>query len=101
MQDGVQINQLNFIDLEILMNVLQKVNLYNYHIFIECRDALPACHTAFEDFMNSKGNTVGLGCLIACLICFVNVITVCCICCHPTKSGKKKNFYSRMIEDDS
>ena len=51
--------------------------------------------------MSGSGQIVGFGCLIALVICMINIIAVCCICYHPDRvRGKKSNFYSRMIELD-
>ena len=50
--------------------------------------------------MAGKGKFVGFGCLAAMLLCFINIIALCCICFHPSKTGKNSNFYSRMIEMD-
>lgn len=66
--------------------------------YVECLEKLSNCHDAFYDFMNGKGQLVGFGCLGAMLVCFINIVAVCCICCHPSKKGSRSNFYSRMIE---
>jgi hypothetical protein len=58
---------------------------------------LTNCHDAFADFMTGKGRIVGIGCMIAMFICFLNIVAVCCICFHPSKVGRGSNFYSRMI----
>jgi hypothetical protein len=50
--------------------------------------------------MMGSGRTVGLGCLVAALVCILNIVAICCICLHPTKANKGSNFYSRMIEID-
>ena len=50
--------------------------------------------------MTGSGKIVGFGCLGAMLVCFLNIIAVCCICFHPSKLKKGSNFYSRMIEID-
>lgn len=50
--------------------------------------------------MSGSGRIVAFGCLGAVLICLINIIAVCCICCHPSKVGRGSNFYSRMIEMD-
>lgn len=50
--------------------------------------------------MTGSGRTVGFGCLGAMLICFLNIVAVCCICFHPSKVKSGSNFYSRMIEMD-
>lgn len=57
------------------------------------------CYVAFEEFLTGKGRLVGFGCMIATAVCLLNIITICCICFHPTKT-KKDNFYQRMMEDD-
>ena len=58
------------------------------------------CHSSFEDFMTGSGRIVGFGCLIAMLVCLLNIVAVCCICYHPSKAKSSSNFYSRMIEMD-
>ncbi len=55
---------------------------------------------AFKDFLTGNGRLMGYACSIATLICLINVITVCCICYHPSKRSRGSNFYARMMEDD-
>ena len=50
--------------------------------------------------MTGSGRIVGFGCLIAMLVCLLNMVAVCCICYHPSKTKSSSNFYSRMIEMD-
>ena len=50
--------------------------------------------------MKDKGTLIGLGCLVACLISLINIATVICLFCHPGNKGKRKNFYSRMLDTD-
>lgn len=59
---------------------------------------LKNCHDAFDEFMSGTGRIVGFGCMAAMLVCFLNLVAVCCICFHPSKVGRSSNFYSRMIE---
>jgi len=69
--------------------------------YLDCFTNLENCHDAFENFMTGSGRIVGFGCLIAVLVCLLNIIAVCCICYHPTRvGGNRSNFYSRMIEMD-
>ena len=67
---------------------------------VECFGGLKNCHDAFEDFMSGSGRVVGLGCLIAMLVCLINIVAVCCICYHPdrNKNGGASNFYQRMVD---
>lgn len=67
----------------------------------DCLKKLPGCYQAFKDFMNNKAEIIAIVCLFATIICLLNLVVVCCICCHPTKAGKKKNFYARMIDTDN
>jgi hypothetical protein len=69
-------------------------------IYIECLANLQNCYEGFKNFMTDSGRTVGFGCLGAVLVCFLNIIAVCCLCCHPSKTKKGSEFYSRMVGDD-
>ena len=50
--------------------------------------------------MVSKGKFIGIGCLIAMLICLVNIVALCCICCHPSRTGSRGDVYSPMVAGD-
>ena len=80
----------------------QRVLISRYHpLYSDCFAGLENCHDAFENFMTGSGRIVGFGCLIAVLVCLLNIVAVCCICYHPTRvGGNRSNFYSRMIEMD-
>jgi hypothetical protein len=41
---------------------------------------------------------MGFACSIATLLCLINIITVCCICYHPSKTSKGSNFYAKMMD---
>ena len=60
----------------------------------------PGCHHEFENFLTGKGRFVGFGCMVATGICLLNIITVCCICFHRSKSKRGNNFYAKMMDED-
>ena len=44
---------------------------------------------------------MGVWSVIASGVCFINMISICCICYHPNNRGRKRqNFYARMMESD-
>ena len=43
---------------------------------------------------------VGIGCAAAMSFAILNMIMICCLCFHPSRTGNKANFYRRMIDDD-
>ena len=57
---------------------------------------MKGCHDAFKDFLTTKGQIIGFGCAIALLVCFINLITVCCIFCYPKKHTK--DFYNDLMD---
>ncbi len=50
--------------------------------------------------MKDQGIYIGIGCGAASLISFINLVTICCICYHPTKNKNKGAFYSKMMDED-
>ncbi len=48
--------------------------------------------------MIGTGQIAGIAFGAATLICFLNIITVCCILNHPDKKNKGSNFYTKMME---
>ena len=58
------------------------------------------CYDAFKGFFEKNGVILGLGCSAALAFSLLNMVMICCLCFHPSKTGNRSDFYKRMVEDD-
>lgn len=69
-------------------------------MYLECLLSIHNCHDAFYNFMTGSGRVVGYVCMAASFICFITLMSVCCIFYHPAKYVKGSSFYARLHEID-
>ena len=59
-----------------------------------------SCYNAFKGFFERNGVVLGVGCAVALAFSILNMMMICCLCFHPSRSGSRSDFYKRMVEDD-
>lgn len=71
---------------------------YYYTSVTTDRRPTQTCYDAFKGFFEKNGIILGIGCCAALTFCLLNMVMICCLCFHPSKTGNRSDFYKRMVE---